>query len=586
MTRTSSAVHVATTKRKYKGKVYQSFLLRRSYRDGKKVKHETVGNVSHLPMHVIDLIRRALKGESFVCAEESFECVRSLPHGHVVAVLGTLKKLGLDKIIASRRSRMRDLVMAMIVARIIDPRSKLAIARGLSEQTAFSTLGEVLSVVSASEDELYAAMDWLLPRQNKIEEQLARRHLADGTLVLYDVTSSYFEGRTCPLAKLGHNRDGKKGKLQIVIGLLCSREGRPVAVEVFDGNTGDPTTVVPQIEKIRERFGLTRVVLVGDRGMITSARIREDLATVEGLGWITAIRAPAIRTLLRKGAVERSLFDEVDLAEISSEDYPGERLIVCRNPLLAAERARKRKELLEATEQELEKIVGATQRKSRCLKGEDKIALRVGKVRNKYKMGKHFELEITSDSFGYHRKVEQIAEEASLDGFYVIRTNVPAEELGPTETVTVYKGLSVVERAFRSMKTMDLKVRPIHHRLVDRVRSHVLLCMLAYYVEWHMRQALAPVLFDDHEREAAEQARRSIVAPAQRSKAAKRKASSKRCEDGSPVHSFQTLLADLATIVRNRVQPQGRSESTFELTTTPTAVQRQALDLLGVSLRV
>jgi transposase len=586
MTRTSSAVHVATTKRKYKGKVYQSFLLRRSYRDGKKVKHETVGNLSHLPMHVIDLIRRALKGESFVCAEESFECVRSLPHGHVVAVLGTIKKLGLDKIIASRRSRMRDLVMAMIVARIIDPRSKLAIARGLSEQTAFSTLGEVLSVVSASEDELYAAMDWLLPRQNKIEEQLARRHLADGTLVLYDVTSSYFEGRTCPLAKLGHNRDGKKGKLQIVIGLLCSREGRPVAVEVFDGNTGDPTTVVPQIEKIRERFGLTRVVLVGDRGMITSARIREDLATVEGLGWITAIRAPAIRTLLRKGAVERSLFDEVDLAEISSEDYPGERLIVCRNPLLAAERARKRKELLEATEQELEKIVVATQRKSRRLKGEDKIALRVGKVRNKYKMGKHFELEITSDSFGYHRKVEQIAEEASLDGFYVIRTNVPAEELGPTETVTVYKGLSVVERAFRSMKTMDLKVRPIHHRLVDRVRSHVLLCMLAYYVEWHMRQALAPVLFDDHEREAAEQARRSIVAPAQRSKAAMRKASSKRCEDGSPVHSFQTLLADLATIVRNRVQPQGRSESTFELTTTPTAVQRQALDLLGVSLRV
>jgi transposase len=586
MTRTSSAVHVATTKRKYKGKVYQSFLLRRSYRDGKKVKHETVGNVSHLPMHVIDLIRRALKGESFVCAEESFECVRSLPHGHVVAVLGTLKKLGLDKIIASRRSRMRDLVMAMIVARIIDPRSKLAIARGLSEQTAFSTLGEVLGVASAGEDELYAAMDWLLPRQNKIEEQLARRHLADGTLVLYDVTSSYFEGRTCPLAKLGHNRDGKKGKLQIVIGLLCSREGRPVAVEVFDGNTGDPTTVVPQIEKIRERFGLTRVVLVGDRGMITSARIREDLATVEGLGWITAIRAPAIRTLLRKGAVERSLFDEVDLAEISSEDYPGERLIVCRNPLLAAERARKRKELLEATEQELEKIVVATQRKSRRLKGEDKIALRVGKVRNKYKMGKHFELEITSDSFGYHRKVEQIAEEASLDGFYVIRTNVPAEELGPTETVTVYKGLSVVERAFRSMKTMDLKVRPIHHRLVDRVRSHVLLCMLAYYVEWHMRQALAPVLFDDHEREAAEQARRSIVAPAQRSKAAMRKASSKRCEDGSPVHSFQTLLADLATIVRNRVQPQGRSESTFELTTTPTAVQRQALDLLGVSLRV
>jgi len=586
MARRGGAVHVATTTRKRKGKVYHSYLLRRSYRDGKKVKHETVGNLSHLPMPVIDLIRRALKGESFVSAEESFECVRSLPHGHVAAVLGTLKKLGLDQIIASRRSRRRDLVVAMIAARIVDPRSKLAMARGLSEETAFSTLGEVLDVVSASEDELYAAMDWLLPRQEKVEVQLARQHLSDGTLVLYDITSSYFEGRTCPLAKLGHNRDGKRGKLQIVIGLLCSREGHPVAVEVFDGNTGDPTTVASQIAKIRERFGLTRVVLVGDRGMITSARIREDLAPVEGLNWITAIRSSAIRALLKTGAVDRSLFDEVDLAEIASEDYPGERLIVCRNPLLAAERARKRQALLLATERELEKIVVATKRKSRRLKGADKIGLRVGKVRNKYKVGKHFELEITARSFRYHRKTEQIEEEASLDGFYVIRTNVPAKVLGPAETVTVYKGLSVVERAFRSMKTMDLKVRPIHHRLANRVRSHVFLCMLAYYVEWHMRQTLAPVLFDDHEREAAEAARTSIVAPAQRSKAAKKKAWSKRCEDGSPVHSFQTLLADLATIVRNRVRPEGTSVPPFEMTTTPTAVQRRALDLLGVSLRV
>jgi len=586
MARRGGAVHVATTTRKRKGKVYHSYLLRRSYRDGKKVKHETVGNLSHLPMPVIDLIRRALKGESFVSAEESFECVRSLPHGHVAAVLGTLKKLGLDQIIASRRSRRRDLVVAMIAARIVDPRSKLAMARGLSEETAFSTLGEVLDVVSASEDELYAAMDWLLPRQEKVEVQLARQHLSDGTLVLYDITSSYFEGRTCPLAKLGHNRDGKRGKLQIVIGLLCSREGHPVAVEVFDGNTGDPTTVASQIAKIRERFGLTRVVLVGDRGMITSARIREDLAPVEGLNWITAIRSSAIRALLKTGAVDRSLFDEVDLAEIASEDYPGERLIVCRNPLLAAERARKRQALLLATERELEKIVVATKRKSRRLKGADKIGLRVGKVRNKYKVGKHFELEITARSFRYHRKTEQIEEEASLDGFYVIRTNVPAKVLGPAETVTVYKGLSVVERAFRSMKTMDLKVRPIHHRLANRVRSHVFLCMLAYYVEWHMRQTLAPVLFDDHEREAAEAARTSIVAPAQRSKAAKKKAWSKRCEDGSPVHSFQTLLADLATIVRNRVRPEGTPVPPFEMTTTPTAVQRRALDLLGVSLRV
>jgi len=572
--------------RKYKGKVYESHLLRRSIRDGKKVRHETVGNLSHLPPDVIDLIRRALKGETFVSAEESFECVRSLPHGHVAAVLGTLRKLGLDKLIASRRSRMRDLVVAMIVARIMDPCSKLAIARGLAEETALSTLGATLDLVSASEEELYAAMDWLLLRQSAIETRLAKRHLVGGALVLYDVTSSYFEGRSCPLAHLGHSRDGKRGKLQIVIGLLCASDGRPLAVEVFDGNTGDPTTVASQIEKIRERFGLSEVVLVGDRGMITSARIREDLAPIDGLRWITALRAPAIRRLLDQGTVERSLFDEVDLAEVTSQDYPGERLIVCRNPLLATDRARKRQELLEATERELEKIVVATTRKARPLRGADKIGMRVGRVRNQYKVGKHFELEITDDSFRYSRKVELIEEEAALDGFYVIRTNVPAATLGASETVRAYKGLSVVERAFRSMKTMDLKIRPIHHRLTKRVRSHVLLCMLAYYVEWHMREALAPILFDDHERAAAEEARTSHVAPAQRSDAAKRKAASKICDDGTPVHSFQTLLADLATIVRNRMRPRNAGRETFEITTTPTAVQRRALDLLGISLRV
>jgi hypothetical protein len=586
MAKRGGAIHVATTRRTYKGRVYETHLLRRSIRKGEKVQHETVGNLSHLPMPVIELIRRALKGETFVSAEQGFECIRSLPHGHVAAVLGSLKKLGVDKIVARRKSRMRDLVVAMIVARIIDPRSKLAIARGLSEDTAFSTLGETLDVVSASEEELYAAMDWLLPRQGAIEKRLAQRHLAEGTLVLYDVTSSYFEGRTCPLARLGHNRDGKKGKLQIVIGLLCTREGQPVAVEVFDGNTGDPSTVASQIAKIRKRFGLTEVVLVGDRGMITSARIREDLAPVDGLRWITALRAPAIKSLLREGALQRSLFDEVDLAEITSDDFPGERLIVCRNPFLAAERARKRQELLEATEREFEKIVVATKRKSRRLSGRDKIGLRVGKVRNKYKMSKHFDLKITAHSFRYSRKVEQIEEEASLDGFYVIRTNVPAKVLGAAETVRAYKGLSVVERAFRCMKTMDLKIRPIHHRLATRVRSHVFLCMLAYYVEWHMRQALAPVLFDDHERDVAEEARTSAVAPAQRSPAAKRKAASKTCEDGTPVHSFQTILADLATIVRNRMCPRDARGAVFELTTTPTPVQRRALDLLGVSLRV
>ena len=587
MKRKQGAIHVATTRREYKGKVYESHLLRRSIRDGKKVRHETLGNLSHLPMNIIELIRRALKGETFVSAEESFDCIRSLPHGHVAAALGTLKKLGLDKIIASRRSRMRDLVVAMIVARIIDPRSKLAIARGLAEETAFSTLGETLDVVSASENELYAAMDWLLPYQEAIEKRLAKRHLTDGTLVLYDVTSSYFEGRTCPLASLGHNRDGKKGKLQIVIGLLCARGGEPVAVEVFDGNTGDPTTVASQIEKIQKRFGLTDVVLVGDRGMITSARIREDLAPVDGLRWITALRAPAIRSLLEEGVLNRSLFDEVDLAEIISKDFPGERLVVCRNPLLAAERARKRQDLLEATEREFEKIAVATKRKTRRLSGADKIGLKVGKVRNKYKVGKHFDLKITNHAFRYSRKVDKIEEEASLDGFYVIRTNVLAKDLGATETVQIYKGLSVVERAFRSMKTMDLKIRPINHRRATRVRSHVFLCMLAYYVEWHMRQALAPVLFDDHERETAEEMRTSIVAPSQRSHAAKQKAASKTCADGTPVHSFQTILADLATIVRNRMRPRDAGNgASFEMTTTPTAVQRRALDLLSVSLRV
>ncbi len=574
MAKRGGAVHVATTRREYKGRVYETHLLRRSIRDGKKVRHETVGNLSHLPPHVIDLIRRALKGEAFVSAEESLECVRSLPHGHVAAVLGTLRRLGLDKLIASRRSRMRDLVVAMIAARIMDPQSKLATARGLAEETALSTLAATLDVVSAGEEELYAAMDWLVVRQSAIETRLAKRHLVGGALVLYDVTSSYFEGRTCPLARLGYSRDGKRGKLQIVIGLLCACDGQPVAVEVFDGNTGDPTTVASQIEKIRERFGLSEVVLVGDRGMITSARIREDLAPVDGLRWITALRAPAIRNLLDQGAVQRSLFDEVDLAEVTSEDYPGERLIVCRNPLLAA------------TEREFEKIVVATTRKARRLSGADKIGVRVGQVRNKHKVGKHFELEITDDSFRYSRKVELIEEEAALDGFYVIRTNVPAATLGAEETVQAYKGLSVVERAFRSMKIMDLKIRPIHHRLAKRVRSHVFLCMLAYYVEWHMREALAPILFDDHEHAAAQEARTSNVAPAQRSDAAKRKAASKTCDDGTPVHSFQTLLADLATIVRNRMRPREAGAGTFEVTTTPTAVQRRALELLGISLRV
>ena len=582
MARRGGAVHVATTQRKYKGRVYQSHLLRRSYREDGKVKHETLGNLSHLPPHAIEAVRRALRGEHLVSSDECFEIVRSLPHGHVAVTLGMLRKLGLDKLLSSRRRRERDLVTAMIVARIVAPRSKLATGRAVHRDTAHSTLGELLAVEDASADELYAAMDWLLGRQRRIEKALAARHL-DGTLVLYDVTSTYFEGRSCPLAKLGHNRDGKRGKLQIVIGLLCDPQGRPVAVEVFDGNTSDPTTLAPQIEKLRQRFGLDSVVLVGDRGLLTSARIREEVSPVAGLSWISALRGPAIRKLVRQGAIELSLFDERDLAEITSPDYPGERLMVCRNPLLADQRARKRNELLAATEKEFAKIEAATQRDKRPLRGAAKIGMRVGRVANKYKVAKHFEITIRDDSFTYARKHEQIQAEAALDGLYVIRTDVPTEQMSAEQTVRNYKSLSLVERAFRSLKTIDLKVRPIYHRKAERVRAHVLLCMLAYYVEWHMRQALAPMLFDDHDRQAAQAQRRSVVAPATRSPAARDKAAAKRTPDGFPVQSFNDLLAHLGTIVKNQIRRRGAADDeTFFMTTTPNPVQRRALELLAL----
>jgi hypothetical protein len=580
MTRKGGAVHVATTRRSYKGRVYEAHLLRRTFRENGKVKHETLGNLSHLPAHAIEAVRRSLRGEHLVSADECFEIARSLPHGHVAATLGVLRNLGLDKLLSSRRCRERDLVTAMVVARIVEPSSKLATGRAVHRNTAHSTLGELLGVEDAESDELYAAMDWLLPRQGRIEAALAKRHL-HGTLVLYDVTSTYFEGRTCPLAKLGHSRDGKRSKLQIVIGLLCDPEGRPVAVEVFDGNTGDPTTLAPQIEKLRQRFGIERVVLVGDRGMLTSARIREELRPVEGLSWISALRGPAIAKLVEHGAIELSLFDERDLAEITSPDYPGERLMVCRNPLLADERARKRDELLAATEKELAKIAAATARERRPLRGAAAIGVRVGRVANRYKVAKHFELTITEDCFAYKRKEQQIRDEAALDGLYVIRTDVPAEQMSAEQTVRNYKSLSVVERAFRSLKTIDLKVRPIHHRKTERVRAHVLLCMLAYYVEWHMRQALAPLLFDDHHRAAA--LRPSIVAPARRSPAALRKAASQKTEEGFTVQSFRDLLAQLGTIVHNQMRrPDGPEGETFPMITRPNPHQRRALELLRV----
>ena len=558
-------------------------LLRESFRDAGKVNKRTLANLSKWPPTLIEGLRVLLKGGAAVARlHDAFDIQRSLPHGHVAAVLGTLRKLRLDRTIAGADSPERRRVLAMIVARILDPGSKLATARGLAADTARDSLAETLGLGEIDEDDLYAAMDWLLERQDAIERRLARRHLKDGALVLYDLTSVYLEGRRCPLGRRGYSRDGKRGKLQIEFGLLCDAEGRPVAVEVFHGNTADPATVGAQIDKLRRRFGFSKVVLVGDRGMLTEARIREDVKPA-GLDWISALRGPAVRSLVESGAVQLSLFDETDLVEVRSDAYPGERLMVCRNPLLAEARARKRDELLQATEALLDPIVAATKRKKRRLKGADKIGVRVGKVVGQYKMAKHFELEIEENSFGYRRTPESIAAEAALDGLYVVRTSLAETQLDAEGTVRAYKRLSAVERAFRSLKTVDLKVRPVFHHAANRVRAHVLLCMLAHYVEWHLRERLKPLLFDD-DPAAAEAARASIVAPAQVSEAAKEKARSKRTANGHPVHSFRTLIGDLATIARNRVVPRLPGAEPFEVLTRPTALQREAFKLLGVRL--
>ena len=562
-----------------------AILLRESYRQGEQVKSRTLANLTPWPPAQLEALRRVLRGEPLVAPEDAFEIVRSLPHGHVAAVLGTLRHLGLDQLLAPQKSRARELVLAMLVARILDPQSKLATARSLGHDTALTSLGQTLAVESADADALYAAMDWLLPRQPQIEAALAKRHLAEGTLALYDLTSTYFEGQTCPLAKFGHRRDGKKGTLQIVFGLICNAEGCPVAVEVFAGNTADPATLATQLQKLRARFHLRRVVLVGDRGVLTEARIRAELQAVEGLDWITALRGPAIRTLVAAGALDLGRFAETDLFECTAPTYPEERLIACRNPALAAERARKREALLQATERELEPIRQATQRAKRRLTGQAKIAFRVGKVLNRFKMGKHFHLEITDEALLSTRDTESIMAEAALDGLYVLRTSVPLDLLSTSSTVHAYKSLSMVERAFRSLKTVDLHVRPIGHRLAERVRAHVFLCMLAYYVEWHMRQALAPLLFDDDDKAAGEARRTSVVAPAQRSPQAQRKAQTKQTDEGMPVHSFQTLLDDLATGTKNRVRFVQSNTETI-LVTKPTPLQQRALDLLQVSLRL
>jgi len=479
-------------------------------------------------------------------------------------------------------NRCRDLILALVVSRILDPGSKLATARALSPDTATSSLGEQLGLGVVDEDELYSALDWLAVRQPAVEAALAKRHFTGGTLVLYDVSSSYLEGRCCPLAQFGYSRDGKRGKLQIVYGLLCAPDGCPVAIEVFAGSTADPATLTSQVTKLKECFALDHVVLVGDRGMITQARISEDIKAA-GLDWITALRAPAIKALLDGGALQMSLFDDRDMAGITSPEFPGERLIVCRNRALAAERARKREDLLAATERDLARIAAAVTRKRHPLRGKAEIGLEIGAVLDKHKMAKHFALDITDTSFGFARKTDEITGEAALDGLYVVRTSLPAAALDDTATVRSYKSLSLVERAFRCIKTVDLQIRPVYHWLADRVRAHVFVCMLAYYLEWHLRQRLAPMLYDDTDRDAAEAQRSSVVAKAERSPAAVTKQTTGRTDDGLPVHSFRTLLDDLATLTRNTLVTAIAPEQPFTLTARPTPIQQKARDLLGLS---
>jgi DDE family transposase len=561
-----------------------AILLRESYRQGGKVRKRTLCNLSDWPAAYIEGLRGVLKGGTVIPAErDAFTVIRSLPHGHVAAALVTARNLGLDRILGAGGNRFRDLILALLIGRILEPASKLAAARALSPATAASSLGDVLGLGEVDEDELYAALDWLLERQPAIETTLAKRHLTNGTLVLYDVSSSYMEGRCCPLARRGYSRDGRKGTLQIVYGLLCAPDGCPVAIEVFDGNTADPMTLAAQIEKLKQRFHLDHVVLVGDRGMITQARITEDIKSA-GLDWITALRAPAIKALVESGALQLSLFDQRDIASITAPEFPGERLVVCRNPDLAAERSRKREELLIATERDLAHIRAAVARRRDPLRGTADIALAVGKLINKHKMGKHFDLDIADAAFSFARKTAEIAAEAATDGVYVIRTSLPAEACDDTATVRNYKSLALVERAFRCIKTVDLHVRPVYLRLADRVRAHVFLCMLAYYLEWHMRQRLAPMLFDDTDKQAAEAMRASVVAQAQRSPAAVTKQTTGLTEDGLPVHSFRSLLADLATLARNTITTAITPNYPITVLTRPTPIQHKAFDLLGIAV--
>ena len=564
-------MHVAIVPSRQRSGEYSSVLVRQSYREDGKVKHRTLANLSKLPRPAIDAVRAILRGEQVGPLADAFEIVRALPHGNVMAVLGELRKLGLDKLIAARPRRERELSVAMIASRVLQPESKLATVRSWES----STLAAELGVADADEDELYVAMDWLLEQQAKMETALAKRHLARGGLVLYDLTSVYLEGGKCELAKRGYSRDGKRGLPQIEFGLITDREGCPVAVEVFEGDTADPNTVAAQVDKLKQRFGIAEVVLVGDRGMLTSARI-EALKEVGGINWISALRSSQIAALVKHGHLQLSLFDKRNLAEISSPDFPGERLVVCKNPALAQDRARKREELLLATERELDKVVAAG--KAGRLKSKEATGVRVGKIVGRYKVGKHFKLEITETGFSYQRDAEGIATEAALDGLYVIRSSVAPDTLDSQDVVRSYKLLAGVERAFKTMKSVDLQVRPVFHRLADRVRAHVFICMLAYYVRWHMERAWAPLLFRDEEQLRAE----DVVAPARRSPSALAKAQTQRLPDGTAVHSFRSLLAQLATLTRNTVRVPA-STATFDKLTVPTPLQARALQLLGLN---
>jgi len=559
-----------------------AILLRETYRQEGKVKKRTLLNLSDWPRERVEGLRALLKGGVVMPpGTQPLQVIRTLPHGHVAAVLGVIGKIGLDRLLGPQGNRPRDLVLAMIVSRIIAPLSKLATTKGLNPMTATTSLGQVLGLGEVAYAELYQALDWLLARQPSIERALARRHLKGGTLVLYDVSSSYVEGRCCPLAKRGYNRDGKKGKLQIVYGLLCAADGCPVAVEVFDGDTADPKTLAVQIDKLKVRFGLAHVVLVGDRGMITQARIREDVVPAN-LDWITALRAPDIKALAEDGKLQLTLFDERNMAVITSPDFPGERLIVCRNPELAAARTRKRNDLLDATQRDLVAIKQRVERKRAPLHGADKIGIAVGAVIGRHKMAKHFQIKIADDHFAFCRNQAQIAAETARDGIYVIRTNLPADAMTDPQVVASYKSLSQVERAFRSIKTVDLEIRPIYHWLEDRVRAHVLLCMLAYHVEWHMHGALGPMLYEDDEKQAVLAERSSPVAKAPRSEKARAKEATHRTADGLPVHSFQSLMSDLGTLCLNTLLTATSPDCQITIATRPTPIQAKAFELLGV----